>query len=62
MWQCKYHFLQSESNKGDFRLYFELLEKSYRGRHPSELSKTNKKTHDIFTMDAPPGKSKEPEE
>ena len=32
------------SVKGDFRLYFELVEKSCRGRHHSEISKTNTKT------------------
>ena len=32
------------SNKGEFRLYFELFEKSCRGRHHSEISKTNAKT------------------
>ena len=38
------HFLKPETNKGDFRLYFELVEKSCRGRHHSEISKTNAKT------------------
>jgi hypothetical protein len=38
------HFLKPETNKGDFRLYFELDEKSCRGRHHSEISKTNTKT------------------
>ena len=38
------HFLKPETNKGDFRLYFELVEKSCRGRHHSEISKTNTKT------------------
>ena len=37
------HFLKPETNKGDFRLYFELVEKSCRGRHRSEISKTNTK-------------------
>ena len=38
------YFLKPETNKGDFRLYFELVEKSCRGRHHSEISKTNTKT------------------
>jgi hypothetical protein len=38
------HLLKPETNKGDFRLYFELVEKSCRGRHHSEISKTNTKT------------------
>jgi hypothetical protein len=37
-------FFKPESNKGEFRLYFELFEKSCRGRHHSEISKTNAKT------------------
>jgi hypothetical protein len=32
------------TNKGDFKLYFELVEKSCRGRHHSEISKANTKT------------------
>ena len=43
MLQCMI-FLKSESNKGEFRLYFELFEKSCRGRHHSEILKTNTKT------------------
>ena len=31
------HFLKSETNKGDFRLYFDLVEKSCRGCHHSEI-------------------------
>ena len=27
------HFLKPETNTGDFRIYFELIEKSCRGRH-----------------------------
>ena len=38
------HFLKLETNKGDFRLYFVLFEKSCRGRHHSEIWKTNTKT------------------
>ena len=38
------HFLKPETNKGYFRLYFELVEKSCRGRHHSEILKTNTKT------------------
>ena len=38
------HFLKPETNKGDFRLYFVLVEKSCRGRHHSEILKTNTKT------------------
>ena len=38
------HFLKPETNKGDFRLYFELVEKSCRGHHHSEILKTNTKT------------------
>ena len=38
-----YYFLKPETNKDDFRLYFELLGKSSRGRHHSEISKTNTK-------------------
>ena len=30
---------QPETNKSDFRLYFELFEKSYGGRHHSEKFK-----------------------
>ena len=37
-------FSKPESNKGEVRLYFELFEKSCRGRHHSEISKTNTKT------------------
>ena len=36
-----YQFLKPETNKGNFRLYFELFEKKYRGRHHSEILKTN---------------------
>ena len=39
-----YNFFKLESNKGEFRLYFELIEKSCRGRHHSEILKTNTKT------------------
>ena len=39
-----YHFLKPETNKGDFRLYFVLVEKNCRGRHHSEILKTNTKT------------------
>ena len=35
---------QPETNKSEFILYFELFEKSCRGRHHSEISKTNAKT------------------
>ena len=38
------HFLKPETNKGDFRLYFKLVEKGCGGRHDSEISKTNTKT------------------
>ena len=38
------HFLKLETNKGDLRLYFELVEKSCRGRYHSEISKTNTNT------------------
>ena len=38
------NLLKPETNKGEFRLYFELVEKSCRGRHHSEISKTNTKT------------------
>ena len=34
---------QPETNKSEFRLYFELFENSCRGRHHSEISKTNTK-------------------
>ena len=59
MGQC-IHFLKPETNKVDFRLYFELFEKSYRGRHHSEISKANTKTMIsslwmLGLMDAPPG-------
>ena len=37
-------FFQPETNKGDFRLYFELVEKSCRGNHRSEILKTITKT------------------
>ena len=39
-----YNFFKPESNKGEFRLYFELFEKICRGRYHSEISKTNAKT------------------
>ena len=39
-----YYFLKPETNKDEVRLYFELLEKSYRGRHHSEILKTDTKT------------------
>ena len=44
------HFLKPETNKGDFILYFEFVEKSCRGRHHSEILKTNTKTliHSIW--------------
>ena len=38
------HFLKPETNKGDFRLNFVLVEKNCRGRHHSEILKTNAKT------------------
>ena len=38
------HFLKPETNKGDYRLYFVLVEKNCRGRHHSEILKTNTKT------------------
>ena len=38
------HFLKPDTNKGDFRLYFVYVEKSCRGRHHSEILKTNTKT------------------
>ena len=37
-------FFEPETNRGEFRLYFELFEKSCRGPHHSEISKTNAKT------------------
>ena len=37
-------FFKCENNKGEFRLYFELFEKSCRGRHHSKISQTNTKT------------------
>jgi hypothetical protein len=49
------YFLKPETNKGDFRLYFELFEKSCRGRHHSEISKKNTKNLDLFYMVPPPG-------
>ena len=44
------YFFKPETNKCDFRLYFELVEKSCRGRHHSEILKTNTKTliHSIW--------------
>ena len=38
------YFFKPESNKVEFRLYFELFEKSCRGRHRSQISRTNAKT------------------
>ena len=38
------HFFKPETNKGDFRLYFVLVEKNCRGRHHSEILKTSAKT------------------
>ena len=37
-------FFEPEINRGEFRLYFELFEKSCRGRHHSDISKPNAKT------------------
>ena len=42
-------FFQPETNKGDSRLYFELVEKSCRGHHRSVISITNTKTL-IYSM------------
>ena len=39
-----YHFLKPERTSGNFRPYFEFYENKYRGRHHSEISKTNTKT------------------
>ena len=44
MGQSIYQYIKPETNKGNFRLYFELVEKSCRGRHYSEILKTNTKT------------------
>ena len=43
-------FFKPETNKGDFRHYNELVEKSCRGRRHSEILKTNTKTliHSIW--------------
>ena len=41
---AKCHFLKPETNKGDFRLYFVLVEKNCRGRHHSEILKINIRT------------------
>jgi hypothetical protein len=38
------YLFKPESNKGEFRLYFEFFGKSCRGRHHSEISKTNAET------------------
>ena len=43
MWQYVI-FDKPETNKGEFRLYFVLVEKSFRGRHHSEMLKSNTKT------------------
>jgi hypothetical protein len=43
MQQYKF-FFEPETIRGDFRLNFELIEKSCRARHNSEISKTNTKT------------------
>jgi hypothetical protein len=51
------HFLEPETNKGDFRLYLELVEKSCRGRHHSDIWKTNTKTL-IYSIWIHPGVSK----
>ena len=37
-------FFKPKSNKGEFRLYFELFEKSCMKCHHAEISKTNAKT------------------
>jgi hypothetical protein len=60
-----YNFFQPETNRGEFRLYFELFVKSCKGRHQSSSQKYKKQTkkHVIFTMDSPlgvPGVSKNP--
>ena len=39
-----YHFLKPETNKGDFRLYFELVQKSCWGHSHSKILKRNTKT------------------
>ena len=49
-------FFKLETNKGDFTLYFELVEKSCKGRHHSEILKTNIKTLIyVFYIDPRPG-------
>jgi hypothetical protein len=36
-----YNFFKPDTNKDELGLYFELFEKSCRGRHHSKISKTN---------------------
>jgi hypothetical protein len=47
----------SETNKDDFRFYFEKLEKRYRGAAPLKNIRNEYINNDIFTMDAPLGVS-----
>ena len=44
MLQYTYNFFKPKKHKGEFRLYFELYEKSCRGRHHSDILKPNAKT------------------
>ena len=44
MWQYIF-FFKPETNRGQFKLYFENFEKKLQGSHHSEISKTNKKPH-----------------
>ena len=48
------HFLKPETNKGDFRLYFELDEKVVGGATTQKYQKQIKNLN-IFYMDPPPG-------
>jgi hypothetical protein len=51
-----YNFLELETNKGEFSIYFKLFEKKVVGGATTITNIKNKhKNHYIFTMDAPPG-------
>ena len=50
-----YNSFKPETNKGEFRLYFELFEKKLQGAPPLRNIKNKQNFFDIFTMDAPPG-------
>ena len=53
-----YHFLKPETNRGDFRIYFETVAKSCRNINRNIILRNIKQKYynlDIFYMDPPPG-------